>query len=205
MDELAEFDRNVLDALRQSLEDGRINIARAAGHVQYPARVQLIAAMNPCRCGNFGDAERACRCPPMDPERYVRNVSGPLLDRLDLRIHMPRVPPEELIGGLAGEPSASVAARIRSARVRALARNHGRPNADLAGTALARASGIARSDQRVLADLAARDHMSARGIHRVLRVARTIADLDEREVVRADDLLAAAGLRDSVERTPLAA
>ena len=105
LDELAEFDRDVLDALRQPLEDGSIEIVRAHGHVRYPARLQLIAATNPCRCGWFGDPDRACRCPPLEPERYVRRVSGPLLDRIDLRIAMPRVPPQELIGGSPGEAS----------------------------------------------------------------------------------------------------
>ena len=98
LDELAEFDRDVLDALRQPLEDGTVEIVRAHGSVRYPARLQLIAAMNPCRCGWYGDPERACRCPAREPQRYLRRVSGPLLDRIDLRVVMPRVDALELVG-----------------------------------------------------------------------------------------------------------
>ena len=205
LDELAEFDRNVLDALRQPLEDGSVDIARASGHVSYPARVQLIAAMNPCRCGHQGDPEHACRCPLGDPDRYVRRVSGPLVDRLDLRVEMPRVLPEDLILGPPGEPSRVVAARIRWARGRALERNRGRVNALLPGAAVMRACGLTGRSERVLVDLSGRDGISARGIHRILRVARTIADLDGRLWVEEGDLLAAAGLRDPAAAPSLAA
>jgi magnesium chelatase family protein len=196
LDELAEFDRNVLDALRQPLEDGSVDIARANGHVRYPARVQLVAAMNPCRCGHHGDPVRACRCANGDPERYVRRVSGPLLDRLDLRVEMPRVPPEELITGVPGDNTATVALRIAAARRLALDRNRGRVNADLVGSAVVRASGLAPSGERLIEDLAQRNGMSARGVHRTLRVARTIADLAGRPAVVEEDILAAVGLRD---------
>src|SRR3954464_13864871 len=96
LDELAEFDRPALDALRQPLEEGVIAIARANGRVRYPARFQLVAAMNPCRCGYAGDDQKACRCPNGDPERYVRRVSGPLLDRIEIQIEMSRVPADSL-------------------------------------------------------------------------------------------------------------
>ncbi len=112
LDELAEFDRNVLDALRQPLEDGTVEIARAHGHVRYPARLQLIAAMNPCRCGWYGEPDARCRCRPAEALAYQRRVSGPLLDRIDLRVVMSRVPPEVLIGGPHPEASSVVAARI---------------------------------------------------------------------------------------------
>ena len=115
LDELAEFDRDVLDALRQPLEDGTVEIVRAHGSVRYPARLQLIAAMNPCRCGWHGDPERRCRCPPREPERYARRVSGPLLDRIDLRVVMPRLRPGALVDAARPEPSALVAARVRRA------------------------------------------------------------------------------------------
>jgi magnesium chelatase family protein len=205
LDELAEFDRNVLDALRQPLEDGSVDIARANGHVRYPARVQLVAAMNPCRCGHFGDPVRACRCTNGDPERYVRRVSGPLLDRLDLRVEMPRVPPDELIAGTPGESSATVAWRIAAARRLALERNRGRVNADLVGGSVVRACRLAASAEQLLEDLAQRNGMSARGVHRTLRVARTIADLGERTSVGDEDVLAAVGLRDPGTAFPIAA
>src|SRR5262249_35742863 len=97
LDELAEFDRNVLDSLRQPLEEGVVEIARAGGRSRYPARFQLVAAMNPCRCGYANDPDRACTCALGEPERYVRRVSGPLLDRMDIQVEMPRVRPAELI------------------------------------------------------------------------------------------------------------
>lgn len=196
LDELAEFDRNVLDALRQPLEDGTVELARARGSIRYPARLQLVAAMNPCRCGWHGDPQRACRCGPSDPDRYVRRVSGPLLDRLDLRVEMPRVEPADLVGAPPGESSAVVAARIAGARARALGRDRHRPNAHLPGGAVVSACRLGPSQERLMRDLASASGMTARGVHRVLRVARTIADLGGRERVADDDLLAAAGLRD---------
>jgi len=125
LDELAEFDRPVLDALRQPLEEGTVVISRAAGQVAYPARIQLVAAMNPCRCGYHGDPDRACHCLLGEPERYVRRISGPLLDRLDLRIEVARVDARSLL--TAGEPETSevVRARIAAARAVATARNGG--------------------------------------------------------------------------------
>jgi magnesium chelatase family protein len=185
----------VLDALREPLEEGVITIARARGHVRYPARFQLVAAMNPCRCGNYGSTARPCRCAPGDAERYVARVSGPFLDRVDLRVEMARVPPEELLAQQAGESSSVVAQRIVGARARQRERA-GRPNAVLSGSAVLKACALSRSTTAVMAELAAAGAMTARGVHRVLRVARTIADLDDRTVVEQADLLAAAALRD---------
>ena len=196
LDELAEFDRGVLDALRQPLEEGSVVISRAAGQVRYPARLQLVAAMNPCRCGYWGDPQRACSCAPGDPERYVRRVSGPLLDRLDLRVELGRVPPRELLSGPEREASAVVAARIALARERARARNGGRLNADLSGAA---AFAAAEPDPRArtrLAELAEAGALSARNVHRLLRVARTIADLAGASRVDEAAILAAGALRD---------
>jgi magnesium chelatase family protein len=196
LDELAEFDRGVLDALRQPLEEGSVVIARAAGQVRYPARIQLVAAMNPCRCGYWGDPERACRCAPGEPDRYVRRVSGPLLDRLDLRVGLQRVRSRELLAGPAPESSAPVAARISRVRAVARARNGGRLNAELRGAeALAMAAADGRARGR-LADIAEAGHLSARAVHRLLRVARTIADLEGAERVDETAILAAAGLGD---------
>jgi magnesium chelatase family protein len=194
LDELAEFDRPALDALRQPLEEGVLTIARARGHVRYPARFQLVAAMNPCRCGHFNDPRGRCRCPPGDAERYVRRVSGPLLDRIDLRLEMAPVPPDDLLSGPPPEGSALVAERIGSARAVALARNGGRLNSALSGAAIDRVCALGPAARRLLAELAASREMSARGIHRVMRVARTIADIESRPDVSDGDLASAANL-----------
>ena len=196
LDELAEFDRPALDALRQPLEEGVVTIARAHGHVRYPARFQLVAAMNPCRCGYAGDDAKRCRCAAGDPERYVRRVSGPLRDRIDMQVEMARVPPAELLAGPPPESSAIVAQRIAAARARSLARNGGRPNARLPGTALVEACRLDAAAQNGLAELAADRQLSARSTHRVMRVARTIADLNDRADVGHADVLAAGVLRD---------
>jgi magnesium chelatase family protein len=196
LDELAEFDRPALDALRQPLEEGVLTIARVTGHVRYPARFQLVAAMNPCRCGNYNDPERRCRCPTGDPERYVRRVSGPLLDRFDMQIEMVRLPPRDLLAGPPPEPSAHVAARIAEARSVALTRNGGRPNAQLVGAALLHACSMSRHATSLLAEWAAARQLSARSVHRLMRVARTIADLAGNRDVGGEEVLSAANLRD---------
>ncbi len=207
LDELAEFDRDVLEALRQPLEEGSVAIARAQGTIRFPADVQLVAAMNPCRCGYAGDLERACTCAPGEPERYVRRVSGALLDRLDIRVEMPRTRPSDVLLGPEPECSETVAARIALARERAASRNGGRLNARLGGREIVEQCRLATDGRDLLAAVAARRRLSARGIHRILRVARTIADLADRASVSSTDLLAAADLRDpaATERAGLAA
>jgi magnesium chelatase family protein len=205
LDELAEFDRDVLDALRQPLEDGTVEIVRAHGSARYPARLQLIAAMNPCRCGWSGDPERACRCPAREPQRYLRRVSGPLLDRIDLRVVMPRVDTPELVGDAHPEASASVAARIRHAWEQALARGGGRPNGSLRGRRLLEACAMDATARRTLAEVSDGLELTARGVHRVLRVARTIADLKDLGTVGSTEILAAASLRDRSLETGAAA
>ena len=196
LDELAEFDRPTLDALRQPLEEGVLTIARVHGHVKYPARFQLVAAMNPCRCGYAGDAERPCSCPTGDANRYVRRVSGPLLDRIDIQIEMARVPVGELLAGPPPEASCVVRDRILAAHGTALKRNGGCANAQLTGTALLRACSLTRAADNVLAEFAVQHHLTARGVHRLMRVARTIADLEGRIDVSHDNVLSAGALRD---------
>jgi len=196
LDELAEFDRPTLDALRQPLEEGVLTIARARGHVRYPSRFQLVAAMNPCRCGYFHDPQRRCTCKTGDPEQYVRRVSGPLRDRFDMEIEMARVPPPVLLGGPHPEASAPVRDRITCARQIALARNGGRPNSQLPGTAVLAACQLTRAGIRVLEEWSAMHQLSARSVHRLLRVARTIADLQARPAVTEHDVLGAGSLRD---------
>jgi magnesium chelatase family protein len=205
LDELAEFDRDVLDALRQPLEDGSVEIVRAHGSVTYPARLQLIAAMNPCRCGWHGDPSRTCRCPIREPERYMRRVSGPLIDRVDLRVEMPRMEAHELVGPAAPESSAAVAARILEAWRTSLARNRGRPNALLGGRRLLAVCGMDPPARTVLLDVARGLELTARSVHRIMRVARTIADLRGSPAVGADDILAAASLREGTREMGLAA
>ena len=200
LDELAEFDRQTLDALRQPLEEGVLMIARAHGHVRYPARFQLVAAMNPCRCGYFGDLERPCMCKIGDPERYVQRVSGPLLDRIDMQIEMARVPPPQLLSGPTPESSESVRQRISAARAVALERNEGRPNARLTGPMLLDACALTRTAKSAVEDLATSQHLSARSTHRLMRVARTVADLEGHAEILEQDVNAAAMLRDPQTR-----
>ena len=195
LDELAEFDRDVLEALRQPLEEGRILIARAGRVVTFPARFQLIAAMNPCPCGFAGSyPEDLCRCRPGEIDRYAQRVSGPLRDRIDLWVSMPRVPAATLMGGTELEESATVAERIAATRARQ-ALDRGRTNGRLRGRALRRACRLSDVATRRVADLAEAEFASGRGTERLLRVARTIADLDRSTAVESGHLEEAAWYR----------
>ncbi|HEX7383484.1 MAG TPA: YifB family Mg chelatase-like AAA ATPase, partial [Burkholderiaceae bacterium] len=176
LDELPEFPRSALEALREPLEGGRITVSRAARHAEFPARFQLLAAMNPCPCGQLGNPQRACRCTPDAIARYQGRLSGPLLDRIDLQVEVPNVPPEALAGAADGEASAAVAARVAAARAAALSRQ-GCLNAGLEGAALDGHAAPDADATRFLHAAAARLGWSARSHHRVLRIARTIADL----------------------------
>jgi magnesium chelatase family protein len=188
LDELPEFNRAALEALRQPLETGRVTVARAQRHVTYPARFQLIAAMNPCRCGHF--AELACGRAPRCAEDYQARLSGPLWDRIDLHIEVAAVPAADLALPPAAEGSAVVAARVATARARQAARYAGLPperrirtNAEADGALLDEAATPEPAGRTLLARAAERLRLSARGYHRVLRVARTLADLDGTPVV----------------------
>ncbi|WP_127997887.1 YifB family Mg chelatase-like AAA ATPase [Piscinibacter defluvii] len=176
LDELPEFARASLEALREPLETGRITISRAARQAEFPARFQLLAAMNPCPCGHLGSPLRACRCTPDVVARYQGRLSGPLLDRIDLQVDVPAVPPEALAAAPDGAPSAQVAARVASARERALQRQ-GMLNAALAGEALERHAALDAAGSAFLRNASARLGWSARSWHRVQRIARSIADL----------------------------
>jgi magnesium chelatase family protein len=176
LDEFPEFQRAALEALREPLETGRIVISRAARQAEFPARFQLIAAMNPCPCGHLGSALRACRCTPDAVARYQGRISGPLLDRIDVQVEVPAVAPEALAAAPDGETSAVVAERVGRARDRAL-RRQGCVNAALSGDALDEHAALDSAASSFLQSAAARLGWSARGFHRVLRVARTIADL----------------------------
>lgn len=177
LDEFAEFRRDALEALRQPLEEGRAVITRARYTVTFPARFTLLAAMNPCLCGNHGDPGRICRCTPHQIEQYRRRVSGPLMDRIDLQIEVPRVKVEDLTRGETGESSATVAARVSRARAHQLERQ-GKPNGHLGLKETERWCRPEPAAGRLLEQAMERFGFSARAYHRLLRVARTIADLE---------------------------
>ncbi|HVV35805.1 MAG TPA: YifB family Mg chelatase-like AAA ATPase [Acidimicrobiales bacterium] len=179
MDELAEFSTSVLEALRQPLEEGVIRVTRAAGSVTFPARFLLIAAMNPCPCGAGGVLD-ACRCNEQALTRYQRRLSGPLIDRFDIRLAIHRPEPKQLIADEKGEPTASVAARVAAVRALAYARSGG-TNAELTDDGLARFAALHPDAKRLLEFRLRAGSLSARGLTRIRRVARTLADLDGRE------------------------
>lgn len=184
LDEIAEFPRGALEALREPLETGRITIARAARRAEFPARFQFIAAMNPCPCGWLGSG-RPCRCTPDQVARYQGKLSGPLLDRIDLHVEVPALPAETLLGAPAGESTAAMRERCVAARARAEARQ-GQANRALEGEALDVHAALDDAAATFLRGVAARLGWSARSTHRVLKVARTIADLaDARDVRQA--------------------
>jgi magnesium chelatase family protein len=191
LDELPEFQRATLEALRQPLETARATIARVNAHVTYPARVQLVAAMNPCRCGHLDDAALACGRAPRCAQDYQSKISGPLFDRIDLHIDVPAVKAADLALPPPAEGSADVAHRIAAARARQQARYRELPaerrirtNAEADGELLDAVAAPDAEGKRLLLAAAERLHLSARGYHRVLRVARTLADLDASEDVR---------------------
>jgi len=186
LDELPEFQRSVLDSLRQPLETGTVSVARANAHVTFPARVQLIAAMNPCRCGHLGDPALACSRAPRCAADYQAKVSGPLLDRIDLHVDVQAVSAADLVLPPPAEGSEEVAKRVKAARDLQTARyaDHGlRTNAEADGELLDSVATPDEPGRRLLAQAAEAMRLSARGYHRVLRVARTIADLAEAEAV----------------------
>jgi magnesium chelatase family protein len=180
LDELPEFQRPVLDSLRQPLETGSVSVARANTHVTFPARVQLVAAMNPCRCGHLGDPARACSRAPRCAAAYQAKVPGPRLDRLDLPVEVPGVSAADLTLPPPAEGSADVAQRVAAARQLQADRYNGsgvRTNAEADGELLDQVATPDEPGRKLLADAAAAMRLSARGFHRVIRVARTIADL----------------------------
>jgi magnesium chelatase family protein len=194
LDELPEFDRDVLEALRQPLEEGRISVARAGRSTTFPARFQLVAAMNPCPCGLAGSEPGRCRCGPGVPERYAGRVSGPLRDRIDLWVTMPKVAPAALIDGVDPESSAIVARRIAAARGRQRSRG-GRLNGRVSGRELKRMAAMSPLAARRAIELADLEGLSGRGTERLIRVARTIADLADAAAVLGEHLEEAARFR----------
>ncbi len=202
-DELPEFGRDVLEALRQPLEEGSVAVVRVGRAATFPARFTFVATMNPCPCGQHGSADRACSCPQGLPDRYLRRVSGPLRDRIDLWVRMDRVPPAALLAGPAPEATAVVAARIVAARSRQRERSDATPNGRLSGRALRGACRLDAGTTGRAVLLAEREGLSGRGTDRLLRVARTIADLDGAPVVLGRHLDEAARFRAPVDRLAL--
>jgi magnesium chelatase family protein len=205
LDELAEFPRPVCEALRQPIEDGEVTVVRSAASVRFPARFSLVAAANPCPCGHLGDSLVACRCGSEDLRRYARRLSGPILDRIDLCVQMDRVTADQLGAAGGGEPSAAVRARVHAARAAQRARA-GAENARLPVAGLGELCAPTPGARRLLAAAVDRLGLSARGFHRALRVARTIADLAgadgvaEHHVREALSLRLAAGADDGDAR-----
>ncbi len=198
LDELPEFPRNVLELLRQPIEDGTVVLARATMTLAFPARFMLVAAMNPCPCGYYGDSTRECRCTPMIIQRYLGKISGPLLDRIDLHIEVPAVPYKEIRAQEQGASSAEIRGRIEAAR--AVQQGRGYLNSQLPPKLLRRLARLDEAGERTL-ELAMRKlGLSARAHDRILKVARTIADLEGAEAVSAKHLAEAVQYR-SLDRS----
>jgi magnesium chelatase family protein len=187
LDELPEFDRDVLEALREPLESGRVSIARAARQAQFPARFQLVAAMNPCPCGHCGDRSGRCRCTPERIARYRGRISGPLADRIDIKLEVPAPRESELIAPVAGESSNCIKTRVENAR-RVQLERQGVPNALLGTREIDRHCATDREGDQLLRHALARLLLSARAYHRVLRVARSIADLAQKTVITGEHI-----------------
>jgi magnesium chelatase family protein len=183
LDEFPEFPRDVLEMLRQPLEDGSVTIARATMTLCFPSSFMLVGAMNPCKCGYFGDSTRECRCTPGQIQQYLSKISGPLLDRIDIHIEVPAVPLKELRGESQAESSADIRARVEDAR--SVQQERGHYNARMPSRAVRKLCALDESGERTLELAVRRMSLSARAHDRILKVARTIADLDKSEAVRA--------------------
>ena len=193
LDELPEFPRGVLEQLRQPLEEGSVTLARSNGTLTFPARILLVGAMNPCPCGFYGDPTRDCRCTPGIIQRYLAKVSGPLLDRIDLHIEVPAVPYKELRSKSDGQTSAQIRERVEAARERQRAR--GFYNSQIPHSQLRVLCALDESGERTLEMAVRRMNLSARAHDRMLRVARTVADLDNSSAVTAKHLAEAVQFR----------
>jgi magnesium chelatase family protein len=199
LDELPEFDRKVLEVLREPMESGRITVSRAARQADFPAQFQMIAAMNPCPCGYLGHFSGKCRCTPDQVARYRGRISGPLLDRIDIQIEVPAVPEEELTRHASGEPSGAIKARVEAAYQQQLARQ-GRPNAQLTTTEIDRICIPDAQGLELLKQAISRLSLSARAYHRILKVARSIADLAGEAGIRAAHIAEAVQYRRFFDR-----
>jgi magnesium chelatase family protein len=207
LDELPEFSRSALEVMRQPLEEGTIAIARAAGTFVYPARFTLVASMNPCPCGFRGVRSNDCRCDDAAVARYVSKLSGPLLDRIDIHVDIARVPFDEMVARVPGEPSDAIRLRVETARALQRERYAKTPyngNAAVAGADVRRFCALDAAATELMRTASARGHLSARALDRIARVARTIADLAGDDAIAAPHVAEAIGYR-SLERRGLAA
>ncbi len=201
LDELPEFNRSALESLRQPLEAGKVTVARANSHVTYPSQVQLIAAMNPCRCGYFGDKSRECSRAPRCAGDYQSKISGPLMDRFDVVIDVPEIKASELLGNPDGEDSALIAQRVNQSRVfqserlKSLGVAKDESNATVDSETLEKIITLSDPAQALLAQVLEKFRLSGRGYHRILRVSRTIADLDQSETIESRHLSEAVSYR----------
>lgn len=196
---MPEFPRAVLDTLRQPIETGEIMVARANAHIRYPCRFLLVAAANPCKCGYLSDPARACAKVPLCGEDYLGRISGPLMDRFDLRVDVPPVGYADLDLPANGDTSADIAGRVRAARARQSARFAGHPrvrvNAEMEGDLLESCAAPDAEGRDLLVKVAERFGLTARGYHRILRVARTLADMDTSDAVRMPHVAEAVSFR----------
>ncbi len=195
LDELPEFKRSTLEVMRQPLEDGRVTISRAAGTMTFPSEFVLVAAMNPCPCGYFGDPRRSCRCAPGQVERYRQRISGPLLDRIDIHVEVPAVEFKELSSREAGEPSSAIRQRVENAReiqqkryASATAKNVTTCNARMTSRQIKTHCALSDESTELLKMAMSSLHLSARAYDRILKVARTVADLAQSESIETEHL-----------------
>jgi magnesium chelatase family protein len=190
LDELPEFRRSTLEVMRQPLEDGKVTISRAAGSMTFPAQFMLVAAMNPCQCGFYGDSRRACRCSQVMVQKYRQRISGPLLDRIDLHVDVPLVDHQALIRAAPGEGSATIRARVERARAVQAARFEGTPgvhtNSAMTPRLIKKHCALDAECAGLLEHAMAQMGFSARAHDRILKVARTLADLNGLEQINAD-------------------
>jgi len=196
LDELPEFSRHVLEVLREPLESGKVTISRAARQAEFPASFQLIAAMNPCPCGYFGDKERECFCSQHSIERYRAKVSGPLLDRIDMHVEVCRIPYKELrMEQKNTEGSSTIKKRVSAARSVQMKRNKGKTNAQMNTLEMQKWLNIPESNLILLEGIVEKLKLSARAYHRILKISRTIADLEKSKVIQRSHLLEAISYR----------
>ena len=180
MDEFPEFPRNVLEALRQPLEDGVVTVARASGSFTFPAKFTLVAAQNPCPCGFYGDPNKRCQCLPAQIFKYQKKVSGPLLDRIDLHVEVPRLPYEKMSAPEGGEASSSIKTRVQKARaVQSKRFGKSKTNSEMNLLELREHCQLGNEEDLAIKQAMKRFNFSGRSLHRILKVARTIADLAE--------------------------
>jgi magnesium chelatase family protein len=191
LDEMPEFNRRVLEVMRQPLEDKSVTISRAQGALTFPANFTLVGALNPCPCGYYGDTERACTCSLGMIQNYRKRISGPLLDRIDINIEVPRVDYEKLTRTTPAESSATIRRRVEAARARQQARFAGTPltcNADMGPAEIREICSLPPDGQTLIRSAMRQMHLSARAYHRVLKVSRTIADLADVGVIQTHHL-----------------